>query len=325
MSLEKLGIRTAVIVALVVSIGFVTQAVGQETQVVPAGTNVKYKGYIISRSPDTFVLKDEAGSGYYRVDLVGSTVVRTYKKGVFRGGKDYSVSYLLRGLRLEVAGRGNSDGSIVADDIRFEENDLQAAQSIEVRMAPAEAELAAQAENQKRMEGQMAENAAIAAAQAAKAQSAAEAAQIRADAAAADAARANNRINGLNDFDLIKTVTVPFAVGSATLGPKGKAIIDQAREAAKNEDKSAWMICVVGFADSQGQSAKNKALSERRANAVIGYLVSKYNLPLQRLVQPFGYGEGEPAADNSTAAGRAANRRVEIRVLSNKGIAGKTE
>jgi len=165
-------------------------------------------------------------------------------------------------------------------------------------------------------------NAAIAAAQAAKAQSAAEAAQIKADAAAADAARANNRINGLGDFDLIKTVTVPFATGSSTIGPKGKSIIDTAVAKAKGEDKSAWMICVVGFADSQGHSAKNKALSERRANAVIGYLVSKYNLPLQRLVQPFGYGEGEPAADNSTAAGRAANRRVEIRVLSNKGIAG---
>ena len=322
MSLEKLGIRTAVIVAFVVSIGLVAQAIGQETQHVPAGTNVKFKGYIISRAPESFVLRDEAGSGYYNVDLVGATVVKTYKKGVFRGGKEYNMSYLLRGLRCEVAGRGNSDGAIVADDIRFEENDLQAAQSMEVRMAPAEAELAAQAENQKRMEGQMAENAAIAAAQAAKAQSAAEAAQIKADAAAADAARANNRINGLGDFDLIKTVTVPFATGSSTIGPKGKSIIDTAVAKAKGEDKSAWMICVVGFADSQGHSAKNKALSERRANAVIGYLVSKYNLPLQRLVQPFGYGEGEPAADNSTAAGRAANRRVEIRVLSNKGIAG---
>ena len=289
-------------------------ALGQ-TQQVPQGTNVKYKGYIINRAPDSFVLKDEAGSGSYVVHLTDATSVKTYKKGAFRGGKSYATSYLLRGLRCEVAGKGAADGGIVADDIRFEENDLQAAQSIEIRASVLEAEQAAQAENQKRLEGQMAENAAIAAAANAKTQAAA-------DAAMAEAARANNRINGLNDYDIIKVVSVPFATGSATLGPKAKAVIDAAREAAKNEDKKAWMIAVVGFADSTGSSAANKSLSERRANAVIGYLVTKFNLPLQRLIQPFGYGEGNAKSSNKTVEGRALNRRAEIRVLSNKGIAG---
>jgi OOP family OmpA-OmpF porin len=70
-----------------------------------------------------------------------------------------------------------------------------------------------------------------------------------------------------------------------------------------------------------GKPAKNRALSERRANTVIQYLVLKHGLDLRRLVQPFGYGENKPVADNKTAEGRAKNRRVEIKILQNKGIA----
>jgi outer membrane protein OmpA-like peptidoglycan-associated protein len=81
-------------------------------------------------------------------------------------------------------------------------------------------------------------------------------------------------------------------------------------------------MAVIGYADSTGASQKNIDLSERRANAVIYYIVTKYKMPLHRLVQPFGYGQMEPVADNQTASGRAKNRRVEIRLMVNKGIAG---
>ncbi|MCM3869178.1 MAG: OmpA family protein, partial [Pyrinomonadaceae bacterium] len=105
--------------------------------------------------------------------------------------------------------------------------------------------------------------------------------------------------------------------------------MDEAAEWAKGEkakgNANGWLVEVVGFADTSGKSAKNRALSERRAKAVIQYLVGVHNLDLRRLVQPFGYGEGKPVADNKTAAGRAKNRRVEIRILQNKGIAQKAE
>jgi outer membrane protein OmpA-like peptidoglycan-associated protein len=168
------------------------------------------------------------------------------------------------------------------------------------------------------MAGQIEENAAAAAA----AQASANKAQGTADEAMASAERANNRINGLDEYDSIKTIVVPFATGSSTIGPKGRTIIEEAVTWAKTQDRKGWMVEIVGFADSTGKTAANKALSERRANAVIGYLVSKHNMPLTRLVQPFGAGVDNPAATNETAQGRAQNRRVEIRLLKNKGIAG---
>jgi outer membrane protein OmpA-like peptidoglycan-associated protein len=76
----------------------------------------------------------------------------------------------------------------------------------------------------------------------------------------------------------------------------------------------------MGHADSTGKTATNDSLSERRANAVIRYLVTKYELPLRRIVQPFGYGSLNPVADNKTREGRAMNRRVEVKVLINKGV-----
>jgi outer membrane protein OmpA-like peptidoglycan-associated protein len=80
-------------------------------------------------------------------------------------------------------------------------------------------------------------------------------------------------------------------------------------------------VQVVGFADTTGKTARNRALSDKRANAVIQYLVLVHGLDLRRLVQPFGYGENNPIADNKTPEGRAKNRRVEIRILRNKGMA----
>ncbi|MBP7474525.1 MAG: OmpA family protein [Pyrinomonadaceae bacterium] len=279
--------------------------------------NIKIKGVIATRSADSLTMRDVSSADMYYVDLSPTTKVQTYKK-VLRGGDQFPASYLLRGLRIQVTGTGNADGHIIAKQIDFDPEDLRTAQALQVSVDPVEAQaeanrkkieenearIAATEENAKRMAGQIDE------------------AQAMAAAAQASADRANNRINGLGDYDTIKTIVVPFATGSAALGPKGKKIIDEARAWVKTQDTKGWMISVIGFADSTGNSAKNKTLSEKRANAVIGYLVTKYGLPLTRLVQPFGAGADMPAAENTTAAGRAQNRRAEIKLLLNKGIAG---
>ena len=275
----------------------------------------KFKGVVVKRDPDSFTMSETTGGPTTTVLLTQNTEVKSHKKGVFRGSKDYAASYILRGLRLEVDGTRTSEGHIVADKIRFDEQDLRTAQALKATVDPIEAEmnekLRLQQAEQERLAGQIEETQAVAQSardEAAKAQSTAD--------------YANNRINGLDDFDPIKTITVHFKSGSAVLGPQSKAAIDNAAAWVKTQNTKGWMMAVIGYADTTGSSSRNIDLSERRANAVIYYIVTKYKMPLSRLVQPFGYGQLEPAAENTTKAGRAKNRRVEIRLMVNKGIAG---
>jgi len=282
----------------------------------------KMKGVVIKREPDSFTMSETTGGPQTTVLLTENTEVKSHKKGVLRGSKEYAASYILRGLRLEVDGTRNTDGAIVADKIRFDEQDLRTAQALKATLDPAEAEinekLKQQQAEQERLAGQIEENRALTQ----QAQAAADAAAEAAKKAQSTADYANNRINGLDDFDPIKTITVLFPTGSATLGPKAKAEIDNAAAWVKTQDTKGWVMAVIGYADTTGNSQRNIDLSERRANAVIYYIISKYKMPLNRLVQPFGYGQLEPVAENKTAAGRAKNRRVEIRLMVNKGIAG---
>lgn len=282
----------------------------------------KFKGVVVKRDPDSFTMSETTGGPQTTVILTADTEVKSHKRGAFRGSKEYAASYILRGLRLEVDGTRNADGAIVAEKIRFDEQDLRTAQALKATLDPAEAELNAKlAEQQKQQEmlaGQIEENRALTA----QAQASADAAAESAKKAQQTADYANNRINGLDDFDPIKTITVNFTSGSATLTPKAKATIDEAAAWVKTQNTKGWVMAVIGYADTTGNSQRNIDLSERRANAVIYYIVSKYKMPLNRLVQPFGYGQLEPVAENKTKAGRAKNRRVEIRLMINKGIAG---
>ena len=295
----------------------------QQTRTVPDGEKVKkFRGIVVKREPDSFTMSDTMGGTLTSVLLTADTEVKSHKKGVFRGSKEYGASYILRGLRLEVDGTGNSAGQLVAEKIRFDEQDLRSAQALKATVDPIEAEMSEKFKQQQaeseRLAGQIEENRALTA----QAQASADAAAEAAKKAQQTADYANNRINGLDDFDPIKTVTVHFNSGSASLGPKAKATIDEAAAWVKTQNTKGWVMAVIGYADTTGNSQRNIDLSERRANAVIYYIVSKYKMPLNRLVQPFGYGQLEPVAENKTKSGRAKNRRVEIRLMVNKGIAG---
>jgi outer membrane protein OmpA-like peptidoglycan-associated protein len=128
----------------------------------------------------------------------------------------------------------------------------------------------------------------------------------------------SERISSLDEYDLVKTVTVLFPVNKATLGSKQKADLDEL--AAKAPSAKNYMVEVQGFADPSGNFEKNLDLSQRRAEAVVQYLTVKHNIPLRRISVPMGYGSTKPVGDVKTAAGRADDRRVEVRVLVNKGL-----
>ena len=323
----------AVLVALAFAITLMT-AVGawaqgaNEAHLVPVAQGQKFKaqGVVSIRNGDSFKVRDPAGAET-SVLMTASTKVTSH--GLNKNS--YPVTYIMRGLRLQAQGKGDADGNLVADWVKFDEQDLRSAQALEqtnelaeeneARIAAAEKAAQEAAENARVMAGQIAENTALANDARAKA----EAAQNQADAAYKSAALANNRINGLDDYDTIRTIPVLFKVNSNLIDATAKQTMDEAAAWAKGEkakgNANGWLVQVVGFADTTGNTARNRALSDRRAKAVIQYLVGVHNLDLRRLVQPFGYGDSKPVADNATAEGRAKNRRVEIIILQNKGIA----
>ncbi len=110
-----------------------------------------------------------------------------------------------------------------------------------------------------------------------------------------------------------------FGLNSAKLSAEGKAALDQVIEQLRGFDK-VKSITVTGHTDSTGSAAYNQKLSEKRAQAVVNYLVSKGVNPA--LLTAVGMGESQPIADNKTREGRAANRRVEIDIVGSK-VTGK--
>jgi outer membrane protein OmpA-like peptidoglycan-associated protein len=265
--------------------------------------------------------------------LTGTTNIKTVRKGWFRQDRSSSASDILRGLRLKVEGKGNSDGQLVAKSIRFDEQDLRTAQALESRVDPVETlanstqalaennqQRISQAEqNEQRLSGQVEEVSGVANA----ATAAAANAQSTADQAQSNATAANERINALDDYEAVVTIAVHFKTGSARLSRTAKEEIDEVATTV-SENLNGWIVAVKGYADSRGRTGRNDSLSERRAKAVIDYLVTKHGLPAQRVVQPFGYGSSDPVAANNTREGRALNRRAQITVLVNKGISSQT-
>jgi outer membrane protein OmpA-like peptidoglycan-associated protein len=268
-----------------------SQAQNTSLRSVPAGSKMKFRGVVITRDADVFTIRDRSRSDY-QVVITDNTSIKTHG-GFLRGGKKYPVTDILRGLIVEVEGKGDNQGQLVADKIRFNESDMRAALTTDTRVGPVEA-------NMERVAGQMDELYAVAA-------------EARAEVKAV-----NERVSSLDDYDVQETVAVTFRVNSAVLSPEAKSQLDAL--AAKTTGAKAFMIEVAGHTDSTGSDAKNFRLSQQRAEAVVQYLAVQHKIPLRRFVTPMGYGKTESVADNTTAAGRSQNRRVEVKMIINRGM-----
>jgi outer membrane protein OmpA-like peptidoglycan-associated protein len=254
------------------------------------------------------------------VRLTDRTSVKS-KGGFLRGGTNYGQTNILRGLNLEVEGRGGSNGELNAETIRFTDTDMRTARAVESRSAPLE-ERATQTEgrlseveqNAQKLSGQLDELAAVSNA----ARGGAKAAQETADQAVAGVNATNDRISALDDYVPQDSIAVNFRLGSSILSADAKSKLDAIATKALNA--KGYVLEVTGYADSTGNSERNRLLSQRRADAVIRYMVENHQIPLRRIVTPYGFGESNPIADNKTREGRAENRRVEVKVLVNKGL-----
>lgn len=276
-----------------------------------SGQKYKIKGVVVAKEDDsTFIVRDGVGVDTRVVVAPNASI----KNNAFFGGDKYPSNSIVRGLNVELEGRGDTTGSLSATKVRFDKSNLQTAQSIDSRVAPAEERLTAAEQNAQRVAGQIDELMAISNA----ARGGAKAAQDTADAAIEGVNATNTRISAIDEFVVQSSATVLFRVNSAVLSPEGKAQLDEVATASMQ--LKGYVIEVTGFASAEGNARANKTLSERRAQAVKDYLIMTHNIPLRRIGTSYGYGTLQPVADNSTREGREANRRVEVKLLVSRGL-----
>jgi outer membrane protein OmpA-like peptidoglycan-associated protein len=274
------------------------------------GQKQKIKGVIIKRMDDHFTLRDQWGS---ELTVRLNTTTKLPKK--------YTSAQLIRSLPVEVKGRGDNEGALTAEQIKFSDKDLMMARAVESQVVPVEERLnvtenrlSQTEQNAQRLSGQIEEMTEVAN----LAQGGARAAQETADAAISRVNWTNERIAALDNYEAKQILTVNFKVGSANLSPEALTRLDELATQAKAE--KGFAIEVTGFASSDGSPDFNRRLSERRANTVVRYLVESHGIPLRHITMPFGFGETLPVADNGTREGRQQNRRVEVRLLVSRGM-----
>jgi OmpA-OmpF porin, OOP family len=139
-------------------------------------------------------------------------------------------------------------------------------------------------------------------------------AQQTADAANSRVGVLTNTVVNLDNYRPVAETSVKFGFNRDNLTPKAKEALDQL--AGTISSTKGYIIALEGSTDSVGSAEYNYDLSQRRANAVIQYLASKYNVPAHK-IYVIGLGKDKPVESNKTREGRADNRRVDVRLMTN--------
>jgi outer membrane protein OmpA-like peptidoglycan-associated protein len=287
-----------------------------------AGDKAKVEGLITTRTGETLILKTSDGEKA-TVVLTDDTKVQD-RRGLFGLDKTpLAYTVLIPGLKVRVSGTTDDQGRIVAKTITSDGDDVETAEMVQAGLTPTAEQVAANVQtlqshsekisaNSTDIEGNQRDIAAN------KQDIAATTQQVQQNIK--DIEENTQRFMALSDYDVKGQATVKFNVGSAKIAPEDEEQLKQLAQTATG--LKGYIIEVMGYTDSTGNAAMNTKLSEDRAKAVITYLVQQGNVPVRHIVAPGAMGEYGAAASNETKAGRAENRRVEVKVLVNKGIAG---
>lgn len=130
----------------------------------------------------------------------------------------------------------------------------------------------------------------------------------------------SNAVANLDNYRVVSESSVHFGFDKDFLTKDAKAELDKLGATVPNT--KGYIITVEGGTDSVGPADYNYALSERRANSVIQYLGEKYNIPPHKIYL-IGLGKDKPVQDNKSRDGRAANRRVDVRLMTNTAEGGQ--
>ncbi len=278
-----------------------------------AAQNNQEKGVINGRSGATMTI-DTQDSGNVTVLLTPDTQVEE-PEGLFRK-KHLSMTALVPGLSVDVKGYVNDKNQLVAGTVTFHGSDLQTAQDIQAGLTPTEQQVQQSqkqiAAQEQQIQHQQAEL------QAQQEASAKHAAEIAANKAAIVAA--NKRFGELGDYNILGEVTVLFGNDKVTIEDQYKPQLMQLAQQAKGI--TAYILQVKGYASKVGSAALNEKLSTERAENVTDFLEQQCQIPLTNILAPGAMGTSRQVAPDTTAEGQAENRRVVVRILQNKGVAG---
>jgi OOP family OmpA-OmpF porin len=280
------------------------------------------QGVINGRSGATMTVRTQA-SGNVVVLLTPSTEVDEVQGLLKARKKEMGVTALIPGLPVQVQGAYNAQNQLVADNVKFKGDDLRRAEDIQAGVTPTEQQ--AEANQQQIQQSEQQIQAQKAALQQQQQQLQAEQQQTVENQAAIAANKAaiaadNKRFGELADYNILNEVTVYFANGSTEIEAKYKPQLLQLAQKAKGI--TAYIIQVQGYASKVGSAAMNQRLSAERADHVLELLEQQGNIPLTNVLAPGAMGTSAQVAPDATVEGQAENRRVVVRVLQNKGIAG---
>jgi len=266
-----------------------------------AAQDDQVKGVINGRSGDTMTVHTQ-DSRNVTVVLTAGTKVQERKGVLHKRHKDIAMTALIPGFSVEVKGYYNSKEQLVADTVSFDGDDLKTAQDIQAGVTPTEQQTKAQEQQIQQQEKQI---------QAEQQVSAKHAAEI---------AAANKRFGELGEYNILGEVTVLFGNGKVAIEDEYKPELLKLAQQAKGV--TGYVIQVAGYASKVGSAALNQKLSTERAANVTSFLEQQGQIPLTNMLAPGAMGTSKQVASNDTAEGQAENRRVVVRILQNKGIAG---
>ena len=310
----------AIATVLITSSAFAATA-GKTRQLTP-GEKAKMSGLILSRDGDLVRVRDKKSHEVITVSIVDATEIeRKNHKLAFYHHTDMDVTALLPGLTIEAEGVGNSNGQLEASKIWFTPDDF----AIEIAQQQQVLANKAAAQNAQSTANQAATAAGAAQSSADQAQNSADQASLQAAAAgvvgladAAAIAAVDQRVSDLEFYRLESENDVFFDRDSAVLKAEAKPALADLAKLAKSFQ--GYLIEISGYASNTLGSKTDQKLSEERAAAVARYFYEVQNIPMRRILIPVGYGSTHPLASNANAEGRELNRRVDVKVLVNKGL-----
>ncbi len=264
------------------------------------------QGLITGRSGANMTVKTQ-DIGNVIVVLSDNTQV-IEPEGLFRK-KHLLMTALIPGLPVKVKGTYNAQNQLLADSVEFKGSSLKTAEDIQAGLTPTKQQVEAQQQELRQQETQI---------QAEKENSAENAAKIAANQAAIVAA--NKRFGELGEYNILGECTVLFGNDSTKIDPQYEQELLKLAQQAKGV--TAYLLLVQGYASKVGSAALNQRLSAERAENVTSFLEQQGQIPLTNMLSPGAMGTSQQVAPDKTAEGQAENRRVVVKILQNKGIAG---